>query len=166
MFDYWEVAGAARADLERPLATWLQAHLGGYTGMVNIETIDGRIIECHLRFSDQWPDLYGGDPWVSAVVELYTRGHWHYDDSARRNGFSVVLWGSHTGRRRVPERALIDAILRDADVSSVQITFHATPAAESQSMPPGGFRLAIVNCWDLAAGRAARARLQAAILAE
>jgi hypothetical protein len=28
-------------------------------------------------------------------------------------------------------------------------------------MPPGGFRLAIVNCLDLDAGRAARARLAA-----
>ena len=27
-------------------------------------------------------------------------------------------------------------------------------------MPPGGFRLAIVNCWDLDAGRAVRARLR------
>jgi hypothetical protein len=26
-------------------------------------------------------------------------------------------------------------------------------------MPPGGFRLAIVNCWDLAAGTQARERL-------
>jgi len=28
-------------------------------------------------------------------------------------------------------------------------------------MPPGGFRLAVVNCFDLEAGRAARARLAA-----
>jgi hypothetical protein len=27
--------------------------------MVNLETIGGRIIEVHLRFADQWPDLYG-----------------------------------------------------------------------------------------------------------
>jgi hypothetical protein len=28
-------------------------------------------------------------------------------------------------------------------------------------MPPGGFRVAIVNCWDRAAGDAARDRLRA-----
>jgi hypothetical protein len=28
-------------------------------------------------------------------------------------------------------------------------------------MPPGGFRLAIVNCWDRAAGNAARELLRA-----
>jgi hypothetical protein len=45
------------------------------------------------------------------------------------------------------------------DVSSVQITFHADRPAAAHPMPPGGFRLAIVNCLDLEAGREARARL-------
>jgi hypothetical protein len=27
-------------------------------------------------------------------------------------------------------------------------------------MPPGGFRVAIINCWDRAAGNAARDRLR------
>ena len=39
---------------------WCRQHLKGYTGLVNLETIGGRIIEVHLRFADQWPDLYGG----------------------------------------------------------------------------------------------------------
>jgi len=47
-------------------------------------------------------------------------------------------------------------------VSSVQITFHTDRPAAAHPMPPGGFRLGIVNCRDLAAGRAARARLAAA----
>jgi hypothetical protein len=46
-------------------------------------------------------------------------------------------------------------------VTSVQITFHADRPAASHAMPPGGFRLAIVNSTDLEAGRAARARLAA-----
>ena len=41
--------------------------------MVNFETIDARIIEVHLRFSDQWPDLYGAG-WTDALVRLYARG--------------------------------------------------------------------------------------------
>jgi hypothetical protein len=48
-------------------------HLGGYTGMLNVETIGGTIIEAHLRFADQWPDLYGAG-WVEAVVGLYEHG--------------------------------------------------------------------------------------------
>jgi hypothetical protein len=46
-------------------------------------------------------------------------------------------------------------------VSSLQITFHADRPAASHAMPPGGFRLALVNCLELAAGRSALARLAA-----
>jgi len=49
-------------------------------------------------------------------------------------------------------------------VSSVQITFHADRPLEQHAMPPGGFRLAIVNCHDLQAGRAAREKLRAFFL--
>jgi hypothetical protein len=41
-------------------------------------------------------------------------------------------------------------------VSSVQITFHEDKPPERHSMPPGGFRVAIVNAFDLAQGEAAR----------
>ena len=46
---------------------------GATTGMVNLETIGGRIIEAHLRFADQWPDLYGAG-WVERCVRLYATG--------------------------------------------------------------------------------------------
>jgi hypothetical protein len=41
----------------------------------------------------------------------------------------------------------------------VQITFHEDKPPEAHAMPPGGFRLAIVNCWSLEAGLEARERL-------
>ena len=47
-----------------------------------------------------------------------------------------------------------------AGVSSVQITFHEDVAPERHAMPPGGFRLAIVNGFDLAAAFTARERLR------
>ena len=45
-------------------------------------------------------------------------------------------------------------------VTSVQITFHEDRAPEQHAMPPGGFRLAIVNGFDLRAASAARERLK------
>jgi hypothetical protein len=48
-------------------------------------------------------------------------------------------------------------------VSSVQITFHEDKAPEHHAMPPGGFRLAIVNALSLEAGRAGREKLWAAL---
>src|SRR5581483_10340230 len=58
-FDFWTVHAATDATLEARCGAWVERHLAGYTGIVNLETIDGAIIEAHLRMSDQWPDLYG-----------------------------------------------------------------------------------------------------------
>ena len=58
-FDYWIIHAEPRPELEAYCGAWLERNLKGYTGMANFETIGGRIIECHLRFTDQWPDLYG-----------------------------------------------------------------------------------------------------------
>ena len=49
-------------------------------------------------------------------------------------------------------------------VSSVQITFHENKAPEHHAMPPGGFRLAIVNAHTLAAGQAGREVLRQALI--
>ena len=40
-------------------------------------------------------------------------------------------------------------------VSSLQITFYDNKDAVDHPMPPGGFRVGIVNAWDLQAGFAA-----------
>ena len=50
-------------------------------------------------------------------------------------------------------QTLIDEVGRMDSVTSVQVTFHEDWSPERHSMPPGGFRLAIVNCFDLARGR-------------
>jgi hypothetical protein len=158
MFDYWSILAAPRPHVERYCARWLRRNLPGYTGMVNVETIGGRIIELHLRFSDQWPDLYGPG-WVESVIGLYAAGEWTFAETARRDGHSVVLFGPHGRRYRHPDRALLQSILREPAVASLQITFHEDRPPAAHAMPLGGFRLAIVNCWNMAAGLAQRQRL-------
>lgn len=72
--------------------------------MANLETIRDRIIEVHLRFADQWPDLYGRG-WVEALVRLHERGDWTFDDHVERTGYSVVLFRPHGGRIAIrPQR--------------------------------------------------------------
>ena len=166
MFDYWTVLAAGRPEIESYCGDWLGKNLRGYTGMVNFETIGARIIEIHLRFADQWPDLYGGRSWVEALIGLYRDGAWTYADDGRRDGYSVVLFGAHDVRYRHPPRALVDDISAMPGVSSVQITFHDDRPPAWHAMPPGGFRLAIVNAWNLETGLAARARLKASFDAQ
>jgi hypothetical protein len=162
-FDHWLIHAEAMPEIEDWCGAWSRKHLRGYTGMANFETIGGRIIEAHLRFADQWPDLYGSG-WVEAVVRLHVTGNWVYPDSDRTDGFSVVLFGPHGPRYRHPPAALIDEVLAIPGVSSVQITFHEDKAPEHHAMPPGGFRLAIVNATTLSAGEAGRKKLQGALL--
>ena len=162
-FDHWTIHAEADTEIESGAGAWITEHLAGYTGMLNIETIGGRIIEVHLRFADQWPDLYGKG-WVAALVRLYEHGRWDYPDTDRRDGYSVVLFGPHGPRYRHPPQSLVDEVGDIPSVSSVQITFHEEKPAEQHAMPPGGFRLAIVNCFDLAAGRAARDKLRSFFL--
>ena len=159
-FDYWEIRDEAVPAVEQWCGAWCRQHLKGYTGMVNLETIGGRIIEVHLRFADQWPDLYGAG-WVESVIRLYATGEWRFDDSDRRTGYSIVLFAPHGQRYRHPPTELQSEIAGTPGVSSVQITFHEKLPPGRHAMPPGGFRVAIVNCWDRAAGYAAREGLRA-----
>ncbi len=155
VFDYWTVLAEERPAIEQYCGDWLRKHLKGYSGAVNLETIGGNIIEVHLRFADQWPDLYGAG-WLEAIVELYSRRRWRYADGDRRDGYSVVLFGAHGVPYRHPPAALVDEIAARDGITSVQITFHEEVRPEQHAMPPGGFRLAIVNCWSLEVGLLAR----------
>ncbi len=158
MFDYWSVHAAANPEVENYCGEWIRKRLTGYTGMLNLETIGGRIIEVHLRFADQWPDLYGKG-WVEALVRLYNDKEWDFADNDRRDGFSVVLFGAHGVQYRHPPLELVGELRQTAGVTSIQITFHEDRPPASHSMPPGGFRLAIVNCLDLDIGRKVREKL-------
>ena len=158
-FDHWTVHAAREGELEDYCGAFVRRELAGFTGILNLETIGGRIIEVHLRMSDQWPDLYGAG-WVDAVVRLYRDRAWSFADGDRRDGFSVVLFGPHGARYRHPPPELVAQAKRIPGVSSVQITFHEDKDADRHAMPPGGFRLAVVNAWSLQAGRAGRELLR------
>ena len=162
-FDYWTIHAESDPTIEARNGAWVREHLAGYTGMLNLETIGGTIIEVHLRFADQWPDLYGTG-WVDAVVRLYERGVWEFADTDRRGGFSVVLFGPSGVCYRHPPAAFVDEIKHQPGISSLQITFHENIPPDRHAMPPGGFRLAIVNSFDLSAALAAREQLKAYFL--
>jgi hypothetical protein len=163
-FDYWTLHAAPDGALEDYCGSWIRSHLRGYTGIVNVETIGGWIIEVHLRMSDQWPDLYGAG-WVEAVIRLYDRGEWVFADRERRDAYSAVLFGPHGTRYRHPPSALVAQVKGMRGVSSVQITFHEDRDPARHAMPPGGFRLAIVNGWSLQTALAGREMLRTHFLA-
>jgi hypothetical protein len=158
-FDYWIVHAEPDTGIEARCGGWIEKNLAGYTGMLNLETIGETIIEAHLRFSDQWPDLYGPG-WVDAVVALYETGRWDFDDDDRSEGYSVVLFAPAGRRYRHPPTTLVEEIKAIPGITSVQITFHENRPPELHAMPPGGFRVGIVNGFDLRAAMAGRERLK------
>jgi hypothetical protein len=158
MFDYWTIHAQPRPRLERALSPWIRRHLRDCTGIVNFETIGGSIIDCHLRMgSEQWVDL-NGPGWLQSVVRLYARGQWRFVHRPK-TGYSVVLFGRHEAAYAIAPRA-VDSLRRFPGVSSIQITFDPAKPREQHAMTPGGFRLAIINGWDLAAGIEVRERLK------
>ncbi|WP_119421597.1 hypothetical protein [Desertibaculum subflavum] len=150
--DHWRIQAAPLPGLEQHLAEWAARHLAGYTGMVNFETVGNTITGAHLRFADQWPDLYGAG-WVEALVGLYQRGRWLFDDAARRDGYSVELAVPAGTLWSPAPPAAVQAACDMPDIASVQMVVPPEDA-------PGAICLAVINCWDLAAGLAARERLQ------
>jgi hypothetical protein len=163
-FDYWTIQAAHEPDIEAYCGSWIRRNLAGYTGVMNLETIGGRMIEVHLRMSDQWPDL-NGEGWIDAVIGLYHQNKWEFADRDRRDGYSVVLFGPHGPSYRHPPPRLVDEVRSLPGVSSVQITFIEDKDPAQHAMPPGGFRLAVVNANDLEAGLAGREKLRAHFLA-
>jgi len=157
-FDYWVIQARARPTLEKYCRDWIHAYLPDYTGMLNIETIGGRIIEAHLRFADQWPDLYGRT-WLEALVRLYQHQVWEFADHERTDGYSVVLFGPHGRPYLYPTPMMLASYRATLDVSSVQITFFEDRPQHAHVMPPGGFRLAVINSFNLEAAMRLRARM-------
>lgn len=161
MFRYWTIHAGALPELEARLSAWAARHMAGYTGMMNFETIGGTIIEAHLRFADQWCDLYG-EGWVEALVRLYETGRWRFTEHDRRDGYSMPLFARHGCRFAHPPEALQAKIRAMPEVNSLQITFHEAKPPEDHAMPPGGFRLAVINATALDKARAARRALSGA----
>jgi hypothetical protein len=157
-FDYWTVLAGRRPAVEGRLGAWARRHLRGFTGVINVETIGGFMIECHLRMAEQWLDL-NGPGWLPAVVELHARGRWRFRDAARRTGYSVVLFAPH-GRRYTIDPAAVEDLRTVDGISSIQITFDDRIPPDQHAMPPGGFRIAIINCWELRQGLLVRSALR------
>lgn len=165
MFRMWTIHAEAMPDLEAHLRAWCARHMRGYTGMMNFETIDGRIIEAHLRFADQWCDLYGPG-WVEALIRLYSEGRWDFNDRDRTDGYSLPLFARHGRSYRHPPAGLQARVRAMPHVSSLQITFHEDRDPHHHPMPPGGFRIGIVNATDVAAGLDALRLLATAVPAD
>ncbi|EAW23632.1 uncharacterized protein NFIA_023430 [Aspergillus fischeri NRRL 181] len=159
------VAELQGIECEKYIADFVETHLTGYTGMMNVETIGGKIIEAHLRFSPQWPNMYGS--WfTSSLVDLYCGKGWTgplASKIATPVGYSVPLWDDEKYAKT--GTTLTDNAFRRLEsmfnVESITMQYSREKPLESTPRPSGGFRIAWVNGYDLARCKLARSALQA-----
>lgn len=88
---WWRI-GVSMPERDAVVARWLQAQLPGYTGLCNLETIAGKVIEAHLRGSNGFFDCYGAQfipRWVRLVDERRWTG-----DFAIPGGMVASVFGA------------------------------------------------------------------------
>lgn len=133
-FDYWEIIPNDILEICILIIDWVRNNLASYTGMLNIETIENNIIEVHLRLSPQFIDLYPKD-FLEAVVQLYNKKIWGLED-LREKGYSFVLFATE----EIKNFKLLE---QPQEILSLQ---NCSKDIIVASMPPGGVRLAVINC--------------------
>ena len=129
-------------NLQERIEEWRHDWLNGFTGVVNFEFIGDTIIECHLRMSPQFVDLYG-EGWLDRVIELYEGKQTFFEESPLE-GYSIpVRIFDKTPRNYMFPQNVIEQIQRTC--SSVQI-FTDDPNLSFNDAH--SLRLAIVNGFD------------------
>ncbi|GES61342.1 hypothetical protein ATEIFO6365_0011000100 [Aspergillus terreus] len=160
-WDYWEVNVSAPSDLNQTITTFIETYLKTYTGMLNMETIGNKIIEVHLRFSPQWPDLYG-EQFLPSLVALYSAGEWEAQCRGLQTGYSVVLFDEEKYARvsTTVSDAYLEEMERHCGVRSITMRYDAEQPFRSVMKPLGGCRIAWINGFDLNKCLLAREKLR------
>lgn len=133
MFDYWETIEAPKQVVSY-LASWIEKNLKDYTGCLNIETINGKIIECHLRIGDI--DKLCNFKLMQAIVDIYSGKNWNFNEKIHKF-YIFALWGEnelyYSIDKKVAENACKGLTIYDFDRKEL-----------SHQNPPGGQRLAVL----------------------
>lgn len=154
MMSHWSTREAS-AGSERRVAAWVEENLEGFTGMINLETIGGMIIECHLRVGDV---LYMcNSQLLQAIVDLYASGEWTFDGSV--GDFHMFpIWarrGSPGWPKNSEDRqAVLDVVKENFDIWAVE------DEEDWPGDPLYANRVLMLGSKDFAAGQAAQKKIQ------
>ncbi len=88
-FDYWELTWKDIPQYLLNNINKIVSKLDNYTGILNVESIEDNIIECHLRPGDI---LYLNDKIIEQIINLYTLGTWELEDYVPQKLFLLPLW--------------------------------------------------------------------------
>lgn len=137
-FEMWEFRGNIKFELiEEYITKWVEDNIGKHHGVLNFETMNGKIIDAHPRMSTQFVDLYS-EGWLQSVANLYAGIDWMHEEK-EEIGYSMPIWSDE----------FIDLVMSENKFSSlcekvisIQIT------TENFYQPPQGYRIAVINGRD------------------
>jgi len=153
---YWRI-GVEIPHLEPILTGLVRHHLPGYTGLCNIELIDGQPVEMHLRGSNGFFDFYGPE-FIRAWVALMDGQRFHPPPTAP-GGYLISVFGDgppelETPTSKAPDSGELDPkLIASAHAKGVSVQ-------PDRSTPD---RVAILRTPDLRAGLAVARALGAEI---
>lgn len=121
-----------------------------------METIGETIIEVHLRFAREWPDLYGLC-FFPALVVLYCRKGWigpssSLPSTSLQTSYCVVLFNDEKCAKTsmLAENVYSRQLEGSCGESSITMQYYGGLAFESVARPErGGYRIAWINGFDL-----------------
>ena len=98
-----------------------------------------------------------------SLINLYQNQIWEASEEIYNKGYSIVLFGEHRDYKK-PDKTFIDDLKKQYSISSIQLSFSEDKPHQLHSMPPGGFRNAIVTARILNDGLEARDALHKEVL--
>lgn len=147
MFDYWKTIEAPASA--QSVSSWVKKNLSSYTGTVNLETINEKIIECHLRMGDI--DRLGNLQLLQNIVDVYAGKEWTFQEKLPPF-YLFALWGEWSVEYSIDKdiTAEIGKNLTCYQIDNPDLYFQN---------PPGGVRLAITCSYDKEEALLARYKL-------
>lgn len=155
VFDVWQTGVTINENIKDNICTWAERIFCGFTGIINIETIDGGIIEVHLRMASQYIDLYPHG-WLNAVVSLYAGNGWPIGMTDYGQGFSLPIVIPHGNNFHIDRSTANTIAARYSGILSLQLPSGQENGPKKFASPPGGLITGFINCTDLEQGKKLR----------
>ena len=105
-------------QISNKIIKWIKKHMKKYTGCLNLEIIDDRIIEAHLRLNG---DFYLYDlQFVKELDNLYEKNQWNLNYKIKKIFLIPIFVNSNLDISKIDFKSIIK-ILKDYNVKSLRI---------------------------------------------
>ena len=160
-FDFWEIYESKTVKLESLFDISFLNNFSTYTGVLNLEIIGGKIIECQPRLSPQFVPIYG-NKWLTQIASLYDKKKWTSIKTIK--GYSIPLFLNNGGFPPIIDSLLVREIKKAPEILDVQICIDNDGDINGLANPPGGERIAIISAKTLDEGYIAKNMLMSSFL--